>query len=64
MANNFTSLHVHVVFSTKNREVWLTTELEEDSWRYLGGSCGAHEFMALQIGGVCICRPAARLRWR
>ena len=52
MANTFTSLHVHVVFSTKNRERCLTADVEEDVWRYLGGICRAHKFTALQIGGV------------
>jgi putative transposase len=52
MANTFTSLHVHIVFSTKNRERWLTADVEEDVWRYLGGICLAHNFTALQIGGV------------
>ena len=51
MANTFTSLHVHVVFSTKNRERWLTPEVEEDVWRYLGGICRTHHLTALQIGG-------------
>ena len=52
MANTFTSLHCHVVFSTKNRERWLRPEIEEDVWRYLGGICRAHKIKALQIGGV------------
>jgi REP element-mobilizing transposase RayT len=52
MANTFTSLHVHVVFSTKNRERWLTPDVEGDVWRYLGGIFRAHKFTALQTGGV------------
>lgn len=52
MANTFTSLHCHVVFSTKSREHWLRSEIEEDVWRYLGGICRAHDIKALQIGGV------------
>jgi REP element-mobilizing transposase RayT len=52
MANRFTSLHVHVVSSTKNRERWLTPDVEEDVWRYPGGICRTHTFTALQIGGV------------
>lgn len=52
MANTFTSLHCHIVFSTKNRERWLRPEIEEDVWRYLGGICRTHGVKALQIGGV------------
>lgn len=52
MANTLTALHVHLVFSTKNRERWLRVEVEEDVWRYLGGICRTHGVVALQIGGV------------
>ena len=52
MANTFTSLHCHIVFSTKNRERWLRSEIEDDVWRYLGGICRTHGVIALQIGGV------------
>jgi putative transposase len=52
MANTFTSLHYHIVFSTRNRERWLRPEIEEDMWRYLGGICRAHDVKALQVGGV------------
>jgi REP element-mobilizing transposase RayT len=52
MANTFTSLHFHIVFSTKNRERWLDAKMEEEIWRYLGGICRAHKIKALQIGGV------------
>ncbi len=51
MANTFTSRHVHVVFSTKNRERWLTPELQEDVWRYIGGICRTHGLTELQVGG-------------
>ena len=52
MANTFTSLRVHIVFSTKNRERWLAPDIEDDIWRYLGGICRTHHLVALQIGGV------------
>jgi putative transposase len=51
MANTFTSLHVHLVFSTKNRERWLTPDVEADVWRYLGGICRTHGLTAQQVGG-------------
>ena len=37
MANTYTSLHYHIVFSTKNRERWITPEVEQRIWAYLGG---------------------------
>jgi REP element-mobilizing transposase RayT len=52
MANTFTALHYHVVFSTKHRHPWLRPDAEEDVWRYLGGICRSHGIKALQIGGL------------
>ena len=51
MANTFTSLHYHVVFSTKNREPWLRPEIEQRVWAYLGGIARENEMKALIIGG-------------
>jgi REP element-mobilizing transposase RayT len=52
MANTYTCIYLHVVFSTKNRERWITPDIEEKVWSYLGGICRAHNLKALQIGGV------------
>jgi putative transposase len=52
MANTYTSLHFHLVFSTKNREPWIRPEIESQVWSYLGGICRAHGVKALHIGGV------------
>ena len=35
-ADTFTSLHYHVVFSTKGREPWLRLDMQERVWAYLG----------------------------
>ena len=52
MANTYTSLHFHLVFSTKNREPWIRPEIESQVWSYLGGICRAHGVKARHIGGV------------
>ena len=52
MANTYTSLHYHVVFSTKNREPWLVPEIEQRVWAYVGGIARAHKMTALQVGGI------------
>ena len=52
MANTYTSLHYHFTFSTKNREPWITTEIENRVWAYIGGIARAHKMTALQVGGV------------
>ena len=52
MANTYTSLHYHVIFSTKNRERWITQGIEQRVWEYLGGIARQNEMKALQIGGI------------
>ncbi len=52
MANTYTSLFYHLVFSTKNREPWLVPNIERRIWNYLGGIARAHKITPLQIGGV------------
>ena len=52
MANTYTSLHYHVIFSTKNREPWLVPDIEQRVWAYIGGIARAHKMTALQVGGV------------
>ncbi|MEP7342898.1 MAG: IS200/IS605 family transposase [Acidobacteriota bacterium] len=51
MANTYTSLHYHVVFSTKNRVAYLAPEIEERVWAYIGGVARKHKMTALQVGG-------------
>ena len=52
MANTYTSLHYHIIFSTKNREPWITPDIEQRIWEYLGGIARNHAMKALQIGGI------------
>ena len=52
MANTYTSLHYHVIFSTKNREPWLVPDIEQRIWRFIGGIARKHRMTALQVGGV------------
>lgn len=52
MANTYTALHYHVIFSTKNREPWITTEHEQRLWAYRGGIARENEMKPLMIGGI------------
>jgi REP element-mobilizing transposase RayT len=52
MANTYTSLHYHVVFSTKNRLRLIPQEIEQRVWTYIGGIARKHKMTALQVGGV------------
>jgi putative transposase len=52
MANTFTSLHFHFVFSTKNRKPWIAASIEEEIWKYVGGIARKNQMKALKIGGT------------
>ena len=52
MANTYTSLTYHVVFSTKNREPWLAVPIGQRLWPFLGGIARENGMKALEIGGV------------
>jgi putative transposase len=52
MANTYTSLHFHFIFSTKNRERWITPEIEDRIWSFLGGIARKNKIHPLQIGGI------------
>jgi REP element-mobilizing transposase RayT len=52
VANTYTSLHYHIIFSTKNREPWIALAFEQRLWRFIGGIARKHNMTALQVGGV------------
>jgi putative transposase len=52
MANTFTCLRFHAVFSTKHREPWIRTEVQDRLWAYLAGIAHKNKMKALLIGGV------------
>jgi REP-associated tyrosine transposase len=52
MAKTYSSLHYHIVFSTKNRVRYITKEIQQRLWSYIGGVARAHNMTALQVGGI------------
>ena len=52
MANTYTALHYHFVFSTKNRQPWIAAEIEERIWEYLGGIARTNKMKPLITGGI------------
>src|SRR5262247_3591293 len=52
MANTYTSLHYHVIFSTKDREPFIRKDAEERIWSYLGGIARVNQIKPLLIGGI------------
>ena len=51
MANTYSSLHYHLVFSIKNRVAYLTPDIEQRVWAYIGGVARKHKLNALKVGG-------------
>ena len=52
MPQSFISFHYHIVFSTKNREPWISHTIENRLWEYLGGIIRGLGGVPLSIGGV------------
>lgn len=52
MANTYSNLFYHIVFSTKNREDFIAPEIEGRVWAYIGGVARKHKMTALQVGGT------------
>jgi|ERR1043165_5615561 REP element-mobilizing transposase RayT len=52
MAQTLTSLLVHVIFSTKNREPFMSPEIEPELFAYIGGILKNHESSLLDAGGT------------
>jgi REP-associated tyrosine transposase len=52
MANTFSFLNIHCIFSTKERVPVLTPEIRERLWPYLGGIARQNGFRARCVGGV------------
>ena len=52
MAQTLVSLMVHVIFSTKNRESFITPEIEPELFAYVGGILRNNESRLLDAGGT------------
>jgi putative transposase len=52
MADSFICCYLHVIFSTKNREPFLTAPIQNRVWSYLGGIAKEHEVIPLMVGGT------------
>src|SRR5258708_40226956 len=52
MAQTLVSLMAHVIFSTKNREPFITSEIEPELFAYMGGILKNHESRLLDAGGT------------
>lgn len=52
MANAYSALYYHLVFSTKNRIESITPPLERRVWKALGAAASAHRMIPVRIGGI------------
>lgn len=52
MANTFSQIYLHIVFSTKNRVDWIDPQIEDRVWAYIGGIARKHKMTAIQVGGI------------
>lgn len=48
----FVSCLVHCVFTTKHRAAWLTPQVRDRLWPYLGGIARQHHMVERSVGGV------------
>lgn len=51
MADSFHCLTYHLIWSTKNRNPWLSEEIQPRLWEYLAGICHQKKMNPLCIGG-------------
>ena len=51
MAHSYTNLLYHMVFSTKNREAWLSEEINPRLYEYLGGAIRSEGGIILAVNG-------------
>ncbi|HQX55733.1 MAG TPA: IS200/IS605 family transposase [Pyrinomonadaceae bacterium] len=52
MANTYSQVYLHLVFSTKNRTDLIHREIEERVWAYIAGVARHHGITPIQIGGI------------
>jgi putative transposase len=52
MANTYSNLFYHIVFSTKNRVDFIDAQMEDRVWAYMGGIARKHGMTAVQVGGI------------
>lgn len=52
MANTYSNLFYHVVFSTKGRQNRIDRDVKTRVWAYIGGIARKHEVIAVQVGGI------------
>ena len=51
MSHTYTNILIHALFSTKDRQPWLTPEIRDEAFRYLGGTINELGGQSLLVNG-------------
>ncbi len=51
MAHTYANVLIHALFSTKDRQPWLTAEIREETFNYLGGVVNELGGQSLLVNG-------------
>lgn len=51
MSQSLAQNYIHIIFSTKYRQHLITPQIEEELYKYLGGTCKALGCNPVQVGG-------------
>ncbi len=52
MSHSYAQNHIHLVFSTKNRERLIPNKMQERLWPYMTGICKNHDMLPFAVGGM------------
>jgi len=52
MANTYSQIYLHFVFSTKDRRPLIDPDIQERVWAYIGGVARRHKVTPIQVGGM------------
>jgi putative transposase len=52
MAQSLSNVLLHLVFSTKNRQLWIDVDIEEELFKYIAGICRELKCPSHKIGGT------------
>jgi len=52
MPGTYSQLLLHIVFSTKHRQPWITEDIRERLYKYIGGIIRGEKGVLFEIGGV------------
>ena len=52
MSHSYNSCYIHYIFSTKDRQPWMTEELRTRLFEYMGGIAKTHHMKSIRVGGI------------